>query len=267
MLGNVLAKTLRDQRTALVWWTVGLIATCLLTTSFYPSVRDNAQSLTDVIDTLPEGLRRALLGAGADFFSATGYLQARLFAFFVPLLLLIYAIGAGSRAIAGEEEHRTIDVLLSTPVPRRHVLLDKAAAMFGATAALCVVIWAALAVTGPPFDVSVGLGRLAEAGVNAFLLAAAFGAIALAIGAGTGRRSLAVGVASGAAAGSYLLDVLALSVDGLGWLERGTPFYYYRSSEALVSGLDPVNAAVLAVVALVAVGIALVTFERRDLAS
>ncbi|HSJ51395.1 MAG TPA: ABC transporter permease subunit [Actinomycetota bacterium] len=267
MLRNVLAKTIRDQRVSLGWWAVGLVAACLLTTMLYPSVRENAESLSEVIETLPEGLRRALVGASADFFSPTGYLQARLFALFVPLLLLMYTIGAGSRAIAGEEERKTMDVLLSTPVTRRRVLLDKTLAMVAALAGLCVVIWLALVVTGPPFDVSVGPGTLAAGVANAFLLALAFGGIALAVGAGTGRRSLAVGVAAGLASGTYLVDVLALSVDGLEWLERATPFFYYRSTEALVRGLDAVNAGVLLGIAAVAIGVAFVTFERRDLAA
>jgi ABC-2 type transport system permease protein len=267
MLNSVFAKTLRDQRISLLWWSVGLLAACLLTTGLYPSVRQNAESLSEVIESLPEGLRRALVGASADFFSPSGYLQARLFALFVPLLLLIYTIGAGSRAIAGEEEQKTIDILLSTPVPRRRVLLDKALALLLATAGLGSVVWAVLLATGPPFDVSVGPGPLAAAVANVFLLATAFGAIALAVGAATGRGGLAAGVTSGVAAGSYLVDVLALSVDGLEWLERGTPIFYYRSTEPLTRGLDPVNGAVLAGIALIAVAVAFVTFERRDLAA
>ena len=43
----------------------------------------------------------------------------------VPLLLLVAAIGAGARAIAGEEERGTLDLLLSTPVSRRRLALEK----------------------------------------------------------------------------------------------------------------------------------------------
>lgn len=267
MLGSVLAKTIREQRRALAWWAAGLVAACLLTTAFYPSVKDNAAALSNVIDSLPIGLRRALLGAGGDLFSADGYLQARLFSIFAPLLLLIYGIGAGSRAIAGEEENQTLDILLATPVRRRRVLLDKAAAMLLATAGLGLVLWIALVVTGPPFEIRVPVINLAAAVANTVLLAWALGAVALAVGAGTGRRSLATGVASGAAAASYLIDVLALSVGGLGWLQRLSIFSYYRSSDALARGIDPLNALVMILVTSAALLIALFGFERRDLAT
>jgi ABC-type transport system involved in multi-copper enzyme maturation permease subunit len=78
---------------------------------------------------------------------------------------------------------------------------------------------------------------------------------------------MAVGVAAGAAAGSYLIDILALSVNGLGWLQRLSPFFYYRDPEPIVHGLDPIDAIVLGSIAVVAVAIAVWSFERRDLAA
>ena len=264
MLANVFAKTITEQRRGLAWWALGLVSACLLTTAFYPSVRANAASFERLLDSLPEGLRRAF---GADFASPAGYLQARLFSIFAPLLLLIYAVGAGSRAIAAEEEHETLDVLLSTPVSRRRVLLDKAGAMIAATIGLGVVLALAIAVTGPPFEVSISVANVVAAVTNCVLLALAFGSVALALGAATGRRSVAIGITAGVAAGSYLIDVLALSVNALGWLQRLSPFFYYREPDALANGLDPWAAFVLAGIALIATAIAVVAFDRRDLAA
>jgi ABC-2 type transport system permease protein len=263
-MGSVLTKTLREQRRALVWWAAGLVVACVLTTAFYPSISKNAASFQKLLDSLPEGLRKAF---GEDFASPAGYLQARLFSIFAPVLLLIYAIGAGSRAIAGEEERQTLDLLLSAPVRRRRVVLDKALAMVVATAGLGAVLALAIVVTGPPFEISVGVANVVAAVAGCVLLALAYGGVALAIGAGTGRRSMAVGVAAGAAAGSYLIDILALSVNGLGWLQRLSPFFYYRDPEPIVHGLDPIDAIVLGSIAVVAVAIAVWSFERRDLAA
>ena len=72
---------------------------------------------------------------------------------------------------------------------------------------------------------------------------------------------------AGLAAGSYLIDVLALSVNGLGWLQRLSPFFYYRDPEAILHGLDPFDAIVLAAVGIVGVIVATWSFERRDLAA
>jgi ABC-2 type transport system permease protein len=263
-MGSVLSKTLREQRRALAWWAFGLVAAVVLTTAFYPSISKNAASFEKLLNSLPEGLRKAF---GEDFASPAGYLQARLFSIFAPVLLLVYAIGAGSRAIAGEEDRQTLDLLLSTPVARRRVVLDKALAMVAATAGLGAVLALAIVVTGPLFEISVGDANVVAAAVDCVLLALAFGGVALAVGAGTGRRSAAVGVAAGAAAGSYLIDILSLSVNGLGWVQHLSPFSYCRAPEPIVHGLGTVDAIVLGAIAVVGVAIAAWSFERRDLAA
>ena len=78
---------------------------------------------------------------------------------------------------------------------------------------------------------------------------------------------VAVGVTAGIAAGSYLIDILALSVNGLGWLQRLSPFFYYRDPESIFRGLDPIDAIVLGAIAVVSVAIAVWAFERRDLSA
>ena len=57
------------------------------------------------------------------------------------LLAIFFAISMGTAAIAGEEDTRTMDVLLANPIPRHRVVLESFAAMALLTAllaALCV---------------------------------------------------------------------------------------------------------------------------------
>ena len=267
LLRDVFRKTVRDQRRALVWWSVGLFGTVLMYAAVYPSIRDNAETLNEYLESFPEVFREAFLGEGVDFASPAGYLSTELFGFFGPLLLLLYAIGAGARAIAGEEERQTLDILLATPVPRRRVVTHKFGAMVLGVVLLCAVLWASIVLLGPPFELNLGLVDLTAATASVGLLAIAFGALALAIGCTTGRRGLAIGLSAGIAAATYLFDVLAPSVDAIAWLEQLSPFYYYSGNQPLLNGLDPLHALVLALIAAVAFGYALFAFERRDIAA
>jgi ABC-2 type transport system permease protein len=267
MLGNVLTKTLRDQRRALVWWVVGIVATAAMYASVYPSVIANAETMDRFIESMPEWMRTSFLSASGDYTSPAGYLHTELFSFFAPLLLLVYAIGAGARAIAGEEERQTLDILLATPVSRRRVAIDKFTAMLIGAAGIAFVLWASIAVLGPLFDLNANLVKLGAAVLSCLLLAVAFGSIALAVGCATGRRGLAIGVGSGIAGISYLLDILIPSVKSLAWLQMLSPFHYYAANEPISKGLDPVHALVLLATAAVAFALALTSFERRDLAA
>jgi ABC-2 type transport system permease protein len=267
MLRTVLLKTVRDQRRALTWWSVGLIGTAAMYASFYPSVRDNAETMNRFIQSMPEWMRTSFLSASGDYTSPAGYLHTEMFSFFAPLLLMVFAIGAGARAIAGEEERRTLDILLSTPVSRRRVATDKFLALTAGTLALSAVLWVSIAAVGAPFDLTPNLVKLGAAVASAFLLALAFGSIALAVGCATGRRGLAIGVTSAIAGVSYLVDVLVPSVASLSWLQTLSPFHFYADNEPITNGLDPLHALVLLAIAAAGLGVSLWSFERRDLAA
>jgi ABC-2 type transport system permease protein len=263
----VLGKTIREQRRALAWWAFGLFAAGATYAPFYPSVRDNAATLQRYMDTLPEALRVAFVGESNDFASPAGYLSTELFAFFAPILLLLFAVGAGARAIAAEEERRTLDVLLSTPVTRRRVVLDKFGAMLLAVALLSVVLWISVPLTGPPFGLTPSLWDLAAAVAMCSLLAVAFGSLALAVACATGRRPLAIGVTAGIAAATYLIDLLAPMIGAVEWLQLLSPFHYYLGAEPMLRGLDVPGSLVLIAISAAALAVALWTFERRDLSS
>ena len=110
----------------------------------YPTVRDSP-SLDKFVAQSPEALKAFIgFGGAIDYTSAAGYLGGELFSFMVPLLLLLAAIGAGARAIAGEEEVGTLELLLSCPISRRRLVLEKLAALVVETTALGVVLLVSL---------------------------------------------------------------------------------------------------------------------------
>lgn len=267
MLRNAFAKTLRDARRSIGWWTLGLLAMTALMIAAYPSVRDNPD-LNKMVEDYPDALKAFLgLGENVDYTSAVGYLNSELFAFMVPLLLLIAAIGAGARATAGEEERGTLDLLLANPISRRRLVLDKVAALAAEIAILTSALWLALVVGVEATGMSVSAAHLATASIAAALLAFAFGAIALFLGAALGRRGAAIGIAAAGGVAAYLLNSLAELVDFLKPLRQASPFYHYAANDALRAGLAVEHVGFLLLLAAAAVVAALVAFDRRDLAT
>lgn len=267
MLQNAFAKTLRDARRAIAWWSLGLIAMSALMTAVYPSVRDNPD-LNKMVEDYPDAFKAFLgLGDNVDYTSAVGYLNSELFSFMVPLLLVIAAIGAGARATAGEEESGTLDLLLANPISRRRLVLDKLAALAAEIATLALVLWLALLVGVEAIGMNISPGHLAAATFAAALLAFAFGAIALFLGAALGRRGAAIGIAAAGAVAAYLLSSLAELVGFLKPLRGASPVYHYAANDALRAGLAVEHIGFLLLLAAAAVVAALIAFERRDLAT
>ncbi|MFP4636682.1 MAG: ABC transporter permease subunit, partial [Nitriliruptoraceae bacterium] len=134
---TVLPWLLRQQRRALIGWTIAVAAICAIYVSFYPAMGD-AGELEALIEGMPEGVVAAL---GYDAIgSAPGYLESTIFALLGPILLLVFALSTAARVIAGDEEAGSLELEFSAPISRRSVLLQRYAALVVGLAWLCVVV-------------------------------------------------------------------------------------------------------------------------------
>jgi ABC-2 type transport system permease protein len=259
----VVRKELRDQRRALIGWGGGLVAMVALYGSFWPSIRDNAEQFESYMESLPEALQSWI--GELSIATPVGYLQGELFTFLGPALMLVFAIGAGARSVAGEEEQGTMDLLAATPATRGRIVVEKFTAMTLTALGIGLVLWLAIVTLGPLFDLTVPVDRVAAATLMLVMLGVAFGAIAMFLGCWLGRRGLAIGISAGLAVALYLVNALAPAVDGLEWAAKLSPFYYYDQGPPLAEGLDPVNALVLAAIAAAAAIGSVLAFDRRDI--
>lgn len=266
MLRSVFRTTLWEQRRALLWWTLGIVLFIGVTVAFYPSVKDSTKQLRDYLDQLPETLRNLFIGSETDITSPIGYLNSQVFSGNGAIVFLVFAIGSGARAIAGEEEQGTLELLLATPVTRRSVVLQKFWAMAAALGGLGIVLYVGLVALGRPVGLAVSPVDLLGATVHQYVFALGFGAIALAVGCFRGRKGLAIGLTTSVAVVAFLLNGLAPLAGATEWLQLLSPFYYANDSVPLRHGPAPDHLAVLAAIIVVAVLVAVRGFERRDLA-
>ena len=264
MLRNIVLKTLRDRRRSLLFWSIGFILLGVVLISFFPVIRD-VPIITEYLEAFPEEFLALFAGEVTDYTSPEGYLNGEVFFLMYPLLLLIFAIGFGSGAIAGEEEHGTLDLLLANPLQRWRLVLEKFIAMLICTLLLAFVFWATLAIGGAVIDMGLNLVRLAAICFSGFLLATAFGSVALAMGCARGKSGISLGMGGALAVYAYMLNALAPLIDWLEPFQVASPFYYYIEANPLQYGLDPLRAGVLIGISVVFLVIAIVTFERRDL--
>ena len=262
---SLVRETLREHRRGTLGWTLGLAAMVALQLAVFPSIRRQSEEMRALLDTYPEAFK-AFFGVGGDFASGPGYVAAEVFSFLAPLALLVLAISYGAGATAADEERGRLGLVLANPVRRPRVVLSAAVAGLLALALAGMALFAALWVGGALVDLGVAVGRLAAASIGAVLLASVFGAVALAVGSGTGRRALGAGVAAGLAVASFLLVSLAELTDVLRPWRVLSPFHYASASQALQEGLDPGNVAVLVLLATLFTSAGVAAFNRRDVA-
>ena len=263
MRTEVVAQTVRERARSTLWWSLGLAAIVALTVAFYPSVRGDS-SLNDFSEQLPESLRALFVGGELDITSAAGYLNSQIFAMVAPLVLLVFAIGHGSGAVAGEEERGTLDLLLAHPLRRRDYVLQRFGAMTALLVVLVVVLLLTTALGAVPVNLDIGLGKLAAGSVSVGLLALLFGTLALAVGAARPGRATAIAVPAGVAVAAWLFDGLSHTVGALAGWRPASPFYWALGKQPLRDGAQWGAWAILLAVTAVLVVAAAAGLERRD---
>ena len=260
MAVDIVALDLRMRRRALIGYSLGMALYAFVIVALYPTFENDASlnQFTENGSTIA-----ALFGATGSLTSPTGWLNANLYANFVPLIMLLMTIGYGASSIAGQHEDGTLGMITTLPLSRQAIAAQKLVAM--SVQAVPVALITALCIAaGRGFDLHIGITHLAGITTAVVLLGIDFGALALFVGALTGSRGVAVGTASVFAAASYLISSLAPVVRWLHPARFGSLFFYAVGDGQLEHGLTAADAAVLIAIGLVLSLAAVYAFARLD---
>lgn len=263
MLSSIFAKTLRDARAGMLWWGLGIGALGLFVGLLYPTVLESASALTSYLDTFPDWLM-GLFGGNRDFLSLSGWANLE-FLSYLPILLSAATIAAGSGAFAGEEDKRTLDLLMSQPIPRWRVAVEKFAAIALATLVVTIVTALMFAAGLVSANVEFDLGDVLLATLNGMPLALAMGALALLGSALLPTRGAAAAVPAAILAASFFLNSFAPFIEGIKDAQKLSLYYYYTSSQPLAGSMEWGHVAFLLGLALAFWLASIWAFERREL--
>jgi ABC-2 type transport system permease protein len=259
-VSHIWVKTASEHQVLLYIAASGMFVMTVIIGPMYNLIEDSLKTLGD---SIPEELM-ALFGGG-NMSTPEGWYQVEMFGLMLPIATITVAVVVGTAAIAGEENRNTMGLLLANPVRRSTVILQKTgtmvlfAAIVGAAAFLGTMAGSLLG------DLGLDVRNVAAASALGTLLGLVFGAIALALGAATGRTQIAAYGATGLAVVSFVANGFLPLSDSLEGLARFQPFYYYLTSDPLNNGMDWAHAGVLAGLIVVFVSAALALFQRRDL--
>jgi ABC-2 type transport system permease protein len=252
---------LRTQRRAIVGWSLALAAVAGIYVSFYPAIGE--EQMADMAAMIPEDLAAAL---GYDRLGdAAGYLTSTVFGLLGPALLLVCAIGLGARLLAGAEEDGSLELEFAAAVRRRTIYLERLLALWAQLVVLTAVLGAVTAAIVVGLDIDATVGGVLAGSVGLLVFALLHGTLAYAVGAATGRRGLAIGIAAAVAVIGYIADAIGSMLDGAGWLETVSPWHWYLAGDPVGTGRVPGSVAALALVTIAVAALGWVRFARRDL--
>jgi ABC-2 type transport system permease protein len=261
---EVLERSMAERRRSTIGWCVGAAVYTMINVAVFPEVKTQS-GLNDLLQEYPPALM-AMMGIDAktlDITSAVGYLSSQM-NMIGPLLLVLVGIAFGSASLAGEEESGTLAMVLSYPVSRARVLVEKGAALLLVVALMASALLLTI-VAGRLFDLDIPLAQVLAFCVSLALLGGVFGMLALAVGAATGSKAMGTGIGAVVAAATYLISSLAPVVSWVEPLRWASPFWYATGNNPLANGLAARDVAVLTASVVALWAIAVLAFDRRDL--
>ena len=255
----------RRHRTALVLLGAGMALFEFAITRLAPGP-DEAGALQGLFTLIPEPVQQMLGEQLQAALSPRGFLAFGWAHPFPMIMLAIWTLRVTSAALAREIGTGTMDLLAARPVSRASQVGAALVALLGGLAALAAAGWSGTAI---------GLATRTLAGAAArdylviataaWLLFAAFGALALAASASLREGGAAIAIMAGLLVVSFALDYLARAWRAIEGLRSLSLFRYYDPLRMLQEGTRSVDVAVLAGVLAGGVVAAFVIFSRRDL--
>lgn len=259
----LLKHELKQGRNALIIWTVVItfmLAICIL---IYPEMESQMSEISGMFADMGSfsaafGMDKINFGEFIGFFGVEcGNVLGLGGAFFAALL--------GISALAKEEREQTAEFLLTHPICRRKVVLEKLGAMLLQIVILNIVVigvtFFSVLIIGESPDVK----PLALIFLAYFILQIEIAAICFGISAFINRGGLGIGL--GMAAFFYFLNIIANLTEDAKILKYITPFGYAESSDIIAN--DSIDIKYLSVgFVLMVIGIiaAFYKYSKKDIA-
>ncbi|HLO36826.1 MAG TPA: ABC transporter permease subunit, partial [Candidatus Deferrimicrobium sp.] len=267
-LGSVFGKTVRDSRLGLLVMTTLLGGIVLAgggtMVSTYGSL-DTRRELAMLSSTLPPILR-GLYGDPVNVDTLGGFISWHYGAYFA-LLAGLWSILALSSTLAGEARRGSLEIVLTAPLPRRVVALEKVAGHLLALVAAMTLVAIAAWVSGTVFAKMPGdeIPPAAAIGFAAGLLAKGLvaGSVAFALASFVGRGA-AAGLAGGLMLAGYVLNSYRALVPAFDVPANLTWFAWTRDHVPLAGRFDWTSVVLALVVSAALLAIGVEGFARRD---
>lgn len=266
MIGSVFVETLKTTWKQMVYWGVGLSAMGLLVVIMVPLF--DMQAMGKLLESFPPVIL-AMIGVGQDlevFASNEGFVAIGFFGK-SALIFAVYPVVMGMRITANEEDSGTMDVLLSLPVGRARVIIEKFLAYAVSCAGVVILIYLGLHLGVILGGVELDVLRLAEVTFYLIPLLVFIMAATMLIAVFARRRTVALGVVTAFVIVSYMLQTIGTAAEGTVAESVGAVSFltYYNAGDILAQGFIWPHIAGFVILSGIMLLASLYRYERRDI--
>ena len=232
--------------------------------SIYPNMKE---PISMYMDNLPDSALFAFGRSGLEMSMVEGFLNMEFYQWGWVLTLGVYFAFISSSVISKEIENKTIDMLLTNPVSRARIVLEK---FFGLVPGVILmnvvmplVVLGCLKYVNETIDVTY-LFYTHFASVFYLCAVCALGLLISVIFDETKRANV---LAIGAISGMYVMEILSILSEKYSALGKISIIHYYDPGEILVhKTIEASDVVILCIITAVLLAAAAIYFEKRDIA-
>lgn len=259
----LLKHELKQGKISLIIWTAVIafmLAVCIL---IYPEMAGQMNEMSDMFSNMGSfsaafGMDRINFGEFTGFFGVEcGNVLGMGGAFFASLL--------GISALAKEEKEHTAEFLLTHPVRRRKVVMEKLLSVFSQIIILNAVVIGVTTLSILIIGETPEIKTMSLLFLTYFILQIETAAICFGISAFISRGSMGIGL--GMAALFYFLNIVANLTEDAKFIKYITPFGYTESADIIADG--SINLQYLSVgvaLALIGIAVSFYQYSKKDIA-
>lgn len=247
-----------------LWWSIGLSVLVSMTVLSFLAIKNEATQLNQALSGITD-TAGSFLG-GSDLFSPVGYLSSQIYFILLPILVIIMTVNLASSLMLRDESDLTVELALSRPVSRSHLMFGKLLAWFGILLIVFAISYAVVAICVELVDMPINQWNLLLTHALSFVFSASFGLIAFTlIAASRLTRRVAGVIAIIISLGGYVISSLAGFVDGFKLIAKLLPYHYYDTAQLLAGKVGTGLSIYLIGVTLLALLVMSVGYSRRDI--
>jgi len=262
-MGTIFRHALAKSRGAIIGWGLGLFVLGLLLVPIFDVIAEQGETLDQLMQIYPAEIFE-FFGGLSNFSTPEGFLSIEYFSF-MPIILGIYAIQAGSGLLSNDEESGVLDLTMAHPLSRTGLLLGRISALLVTLIVILTIGWLGIALLGSSSDAfDLGWSDLARPFISLLAILVLFASLALFLSMILPSRRAASMVSGLVLVGGFFIDGLSGINTDLEPLSRYLPLKYYQGGDAF-DGLNWTWMAGLLGASLFFGLLAWWRFKRRDI--
>ena len=124
-------RSIKDRRISLIVYMAAALLFMWMYVAMFPSIAAQAESFTALIESFPPAVFEAFGIEDLNMSTIESFLSVEHFSLVLPIMLIFMLTSVAGRALAGEIELGTVELLIARPVSRLKLFVARYAAGMG----------------------------------------------------------------------------------------------------------------------------------------